>query len=416
MAEPIRTAEELLERARAGDLEAFGALLAQYRNYARLLARTLIGTTLRLRLDPSDLVQETFLEAHRDFPRFEGATEREVVAWLRRILVRNLADQARRQKAGLRDYRRQESLEAVLERSGAGAAGDGVDGLVAQRGRIAARAGRPPGQRPGRAAARLSRGDHPAQPGAAPVRGGRRADGPVRWRGPHALDPGAGAIERHPGGYPMIPEGRHSLNGVVPPADEGGVEDELAAVLDAYLAEVEAGRPVDPEEWVRRHPAIAGRLRACLRSLHLVEAAAEALAIASGSDGTGPGAVGVREGIAVRVAAGGRARIRAAERGRRGPHRRHRAGRFPGRPRAGARRHGRRLRGGRALAGPSRGAEGPAVRRRHRPPPDRPVPRRGPGRLAPQPPPHRPGLLGRLPGRASTTTPCSSSTGRRSPG
>ena len=52
------------------------------------LARTLIGTTLRLRLDPSDLVQETFLEAHRDFPRFEGATEREVVAWLRRILVR----------------------------------------------------------------------------------------------------------------------------------------------------------------------------------------------------------------------------------------------------------------------------------------------------------------------------------------
>ncbi len=120
MAEPIRTVEELLERARAGDLDAFGELLAQYRNYARLLARTLIGTTLRLRLDPSDLVQETFLEAHRDFPRFEGATEREVVAWLRRILVRNLADQARRQKAGLRDYRRQESLEAVLERSGAG--------------------------------------------------------------------------------------------------------------------------------------------------------------------------------------------------------------------------------------------------------------------------------------------------------
>ena len=120
MTEGSRTVEELLERARGGDLDAFGELLAQYRNYARLLARTLIGTTLRLRLDPSDLVQETFLEAHRDFPRFEGASEREVVAWLRRILVRNLADQARRQKAGLRDYRRQESLEAALERSGRG--------------------------------------------------------------------------------------------------------------------------------------------------------------------------------------------------------------------------------------------------------------------------------------------------------
>jgi RNA polymerase sigma-70 factor (ECF subfamily) len=119
MPEESRNPEELLARARAGDHEAFGQLLAQYRNYARLLARTSIGTALRLRLDPSDLVQETFLEAHRDFPRFEGSTERELLAWLRRILARNLADFARRQKAGLRDYRRQESLEAILERSNA---------------------------------------------------------------------------------------------------------------------------------------------------------------------------------------------------------------------------------------------------------------------------------------------------------
>jgi hypothetical protein len=87
----------------------------------------------------------------------------------------------------------------------------------------------------------------------------------------------------------MIPDGRPSLNGAGP-SDVGGEgqgegEDELAAVLDAYLAEVEAGRPVDPEDWVRRHPAIAGRLRACLRSLHLVEAAAEALDVASGPEG-----------------------------------------------------------------------------------------------------------------------------------
>ena len=119
MPQASRTPEELLEQARSGDLESFGQLLSQYRNYARLLARTLIGTTLRLRLDPSDLVQETFLEAHRDFPRFDGSTERELLAWLRRILARNLADQARRQKAGLRDIRRQVSLEAMLDRSSA---------------------------------------------------------------------------------------------------------------------------------------------------------------------------------------------------------------------------------------------------------------------------------------------------------
>jgi RNA polymerase sigma-70 factor (ECF subfamily) len=119
MPQASRTPEELLEQARAGDVEAFGELLALYRNYTRLLARTLLGTTLRLRLDPSDLVQETFLEAHRDFSRFAGSTERELLAWLRRILARNLADEARHQKAKLRDVRRQESLEVILERSGA---------------------------------------------------------------------------------------------------------------------------------------------------------------------------------------------------------------------------------------------------------------------------------------------------------
>jgi serine/threonine protein kinase len=79
----------------------------------------------------------------------------------------------------------------------------------------------------------------------------------------------------------MIPDGRPSPNGAGAPGTDGEYEreDELAAALDAYLAEVEAGRPVDPEEWVRRHPEIAGRLRACLRGLHLVEAAAEALDI-----------------------------------------------------------------------------------------------------------------------------------------
>jgi eukaryotic-like serine/threonine-protein kinase len=48
-------------------------------------------------------------------------------------------------------------------------------------------------------------------------------------------------------------------------------DDELARVLDEYLAEVEAGRPVDAEEWIARHPALADRLRACLKGLQLVE-------------------------------------------------------------------------------------------------------------------------------------------------
>jgi tetratricopeptide (TPR) repeat protein len=86
----------------------------------------------------------------------------------------------------------------------------------------------------------------------------------------------------------MIPEGRapvigngngnENRNETRTVAAEG--EDELAQALEAYLAAVEAGEPVDPEEWVNRHPAIADRLRACLKGLHLVEAAAEAFATA----------------------------------------------------------------------------------------------------------------------------------------
>jgi RNA polymerase sigma-70 factor (ECF subfamily) len=111
--------EVLLARARDGDVTALGQLLELYRNYLRLLARTQVDGALRARLDPSDLVQETLLEAYRDFPRFAGGTENELMAWLRRILVRNLADQIKRYQAQGRDWKRQESLEGLLDRSSA---------------------------------------------------------------------------------------------------------------------------------------------------------------------------------------------------------------------------------------------------------------------------------------------------------
>jgi RNA polymerase sigma-70 factor (ECF subfamily) len=114
---PDETPDFLLHRARAGDSAALGRLLELYRNYLRLLARTLIGSALRVRLESSDLVQETFLEAHRDWLHFAGTTEGELTAWLRRILVRNLADQVKRHQAKGRDWRRQQSLEALLDRS-----------------------------------------------------------------------------------------------------------------------------------------------------------------------------------------------------------------------------------------------------------------------------------------------------------
>src|SRR6516225_9737621 len=117
MSQPAAIPEFLLEQTRAGDPAARGRLLELYRNYLRLMARTLISQPLRVRLDASDLVQETLLKAHREFASFLGSTEPELVAWLRQILVRNLSDQVKRHRAKGRDYRREEPLEAMLDRS-----------------------------------------------------------------------------------------------------------------------------------------------------------------------------------------------------------------------------------------------------------------------------------------------------------
>jgi RNA polymerase sigma-70 factor (ECF subfamily) len=59
------------------------------------------------------LVQQTLLEAHRDFAAFEGNREPELLAWLRRILAHNLFNEARRYNAQQRDATREVSLDQV---------------------------------------------------------------------------------------------------------------------------------------------------------------------------------------------------------------------------------------------------------------------------------------------------------------
>jgi RNA polymerase sigma-70 factor (ECF subfamily) len=109
--------ESLLDRARDGDREALGCLLDRYRSYLRLLARSLVSPAFRGRLDQSDLIQEAFLNAHLGFDQFQGASESELVAWLRAILARVLSNQATRMQVQSRDHRREVSLEALLDHS-----------------------------------------------------------------------------------------------------------------------------------------------------------------------------------------------------------------------------------------------------------------------------------------------------------
>jgi RNA polymerase sigma-70 factor (ECF subfamily) len=66
--------------------------LERFRQYLSLLARAQLGAQYRGKLDSSDIVQQTLLDAHEKLDQFAGSTTAELAAWLRQILARNLAD------------------------------------------------------------------------------------------------------------------------------------------------------------------------------------------------------------------------------------------------------------------------------------------------------------------------------------
>src|SRR5437660_3165896 len=113
-----RDPEELLGLARAGGGLALGQLLELYRRYLALLARVQIGKRLQGKVDASDIVQETFLDAHRNFAHFRGVSEAQLVQWLRQILAAKLADLLRRYLGAQgRDVRLEREIEDAFEHS-----------------------------------------------------------------------------------------------------------------------------------------------------------------------------------------------------------------------------------------------------------------------------------------------------------
>jgi RNA polymerase sigma-70 factor, ECF subfamily len=91
----------------------------RYRQYLHVLAEMHLGAPLRTKVDASDLVQISLLEAHRDWHKAKFGSEGEFLAWLRTILAHNLANEARRYRSQGRDMTRERSIAAQAEQSSA---------------------------------------------------------------------------------------------------------------------------------------------------------------------------------------------------------------------------------------------------------------------------------------------------------
>jgi RNA polymerase sigma-70 factor (ECF subfamily) len=112
MTDEAPSASQLLAQARQGDRDALGRLLEAQRTALRRLAERQLEGRIAVRVDASDVIQQTFLEAHRSFPQFAGRSLRDLSAWLQGILDHKVAgairDHAVLQK---RSVRRERSLD-----------------------------------------------------------------------------------------------------------------------------------------------------------------------------------------------------------------------------------------------------------------------------------------------------------------
>jgi RNA polymerase sigma-70 factor (ECF subfamily) len=103
--------DALLPRALAGDAAALGRLFEQHRGRLRQMVRLRLDRRLCGRLDPSDVLQEAYLDLARRLPEYAADPAVPFYLWLRSLTGQRLIDLHRRHLgAKMRDAGQEVSL------------------------------------------------------------------------------------------------------------------------------------------------------------------------------------------------------------------------------------------------------------------------------------------------------------------
>ncbi|RMF40911.1 MAG: sigma-70 family RNA polymerase sigma factor [Planctomycetota bacterium] len=84
-----------------------------FRSYLHVLAETQLHAKLKSKVDASDIVQQTLLQAYRSRDQFRGQSSAEKAGWLRRILGNVVYALARDFSRQRRDVSREQSIQAI---------------------------------------------------------------------------------------------------------------------------------------------------------------------------------------------------------------------------------------------------------------------------------------------------------------
>jgi RNA polymerase sigma-70 factor (ECF subfamily) len=194
------------------------------------------------KVDPSDIVQQTLLQAHQARGQFRGQSEAEVIAWLRQILSRTIAHATRDWQTQKRDASREQSIHAAIDASSAR-----LEQLLAAD-----------QSSPSQRAMRREHAVLVAEAVESLSDEQREAIVLRYWQG-MTLNETAEAMQKSPA---VATQNATEEPGFDMTNDHSSNESRLDEIIAEYLQRVEAGQPVDREALLQQYPELADELRA----------------------------------------------------------------------------------------------------------------------------------------------------------